>query len=216
MNQILDYYNNNAQAFFENTYQIEMESFYTPFLRYLPEQALILDLGCGSGRDTLAFKNKGHQVEAIDYSAELVRKATELTCIKVRHQSFYELNDVATLQYQNSSKEAYIVVIEDAKDQLESLGMKFTSANNFLEEFIKDYKTDNENREVKNNLTFKANGNDCAQLELYWTEDETDFFMLITAIETKTHFYKILNWTITDNVKTLKNDFQAIAKSLRD
>ena len=95
MNQILDYYNNNAQAFFENTYQIEMESFYTPFLRYLPEQALILDLGCGSGRDTLAFKDKGHQVEAIDYSAELVRKATELTGIKVRHQSFYELNDVA-------------------------------------------------------------------------------------------------------------------------
>ena len=95
MDQISDYYNNNAQAFFENTYQVEMESFYTPFLRYLPEQALILDLGCGSGRDTLAFKNKGHQVEAIDYSAELVRKATELTGIKVRHQSFYELNDVA-------------------------------------------------------------------------------------------------------------------------
>ena len=95
MNQISDYYNNNAQAFFENTYQVEMESFYTPFLRYLPEQALILDLGCGSGRDTLAFKDKGHQVEAIDYSAELVRKATELTGIKVRHQSFYELNDVA-------------------------------------------------------------------------------------------------------------------------
>ena len=95
MNQILDYYNNNAQAFFENTYQVEMESLYAPFLRYLPEQALIFDLGCGSGRDTLAFKNKGHQVEAIDYSAELVRKATELTGIKVRHQSFYELNDVA-------------------------------------------------------------------------------------------------------------------------
>ena len=95
MNQISDYYNNNAQAFFENTYQLEMESLYAPFLRYLPEQALIFDLGCGSGRDTLAFKNKGHQVEAIDYSAELVRKATELTGIKVRHQSFYELNDVA-------------------------------------------------------------------------------------------------------------------------
>ena len=66
MNQISDYYNNNAKAFFENTYQVEMESFYTPFLRYLPEQALILDLGCCSGRDTLAFKNKGHQVEAIE------------------------------------------------------------------------------------------------------------------------------------------------------
>ena len=91
MNQILDYYNNNAQAFFENTYQVEMESLYAPFLRYLPEQASILDLGCGSGRDILAFKKKGYQVEAIDYSAELVEKARELTGIEVRQQSFYDL-----------------------------------------------------------------------------------------------------------------------------
>ncbi len=55
MNQTSNYYNQHAQAFFENTYQVEMESLYAPFLRYLPEQALILDLGCGSGRDTLAF-----------------------------------------------------------------------------------------------------------------------------------------------------------------
>jgi 2-polyprenyl-3-methyl-5-hydroxy-6-metoxy-1,4-benzoquinol methylase len=40
----------------------------------------------------LAFKKKGYQVEAIDYSAELVKKARELT-IEVRQQSFYELNE---------------------------------------------------------------------------------------------------------------------------
>jgi len=93
MNQTLDYYKQHAQAFFENTYQVEMESLYIPFLRCLPEQASILDLGCGSGRDTLAFKKKGYQVEAMDYSAELVKKARELTGIEVRQQSFYELNE---------------------------------------------------------------------------------------------------------------------------
>jgi 2-polyprenyl-3-methyl-5-hydroxy-6-metoxy-1,4-benzoquinol methylase len=93
MNQTSNYYNQHAQTFFENTYQVEMESLYIPFLRYLPEQASILDLGCGSGRDTLAFKNKGYQVEAIDYSTELVKKAKELTGIEVRQQSFYELNE---------------------------------------------------------------------------------------------------------------------------
>ncbi len=95
MNQTSDYYNQHAQLFFENTSQLEMEGLYAPFLRYLLEQASILDLGCGSGRDTLAFKNKGYQVTAIDYSTELVEKATELTGINVRHQSFYELNEVA-------------------------------------------------------------------------------------------------------------------------
>ena len=91
MNQTSNYYNQHAQLFFENTYQVEMESLYAPFLRYLPEQASILDLGCGSGRDILAFKKKGYQVEAIDYSAELVKKARELTNIEVRQQSFYDL-----------------------------------------------------------------------------------------------------------------------------
>lgn len=91
MNQTSNYYNQHAQAFFENTYQVEMESLYTPFLRYLPEQASILDLGCGSGRDTLAFKNFGYQVEAIDYSEELVAKARQLTELPVQLGSFYEL-----------------------------------------------------------------------------------------------------------------------------
>ena len=89
----IDYYNKHAEEFTASTFKVEMESLYAPFLRYLPEQASILDLGCGSGRDTLAFKDKGYQVEAIDYSAELVKKAKELTGIEVRQQSFYELNE---------------------------------------------------------------------------------------------------------------------------
>lgn len=128
----------------------------------------------------------------------------------------YELNDVASIQYQNTTKEAYIIVIDDAKDQLESLGIKFTDSQNFLDEFIKDYKVENEKRALKNAIQFKANGNDCSQVELYWTEEETDFFMLITAVESKTHFYKILNWTILDNAKLLRKDFQTISKSLKD
>ena len=87
----IDYYNKHAEEFTASTFKVEMESLYAPFLRYLPEQASILDLGCGSGRDTLAFKKKGYQVEAIDYSTELIKKARELTNIEVRQQSFYEL-----------------------------------------------------------------------------------------------------------------------------
>ncbi|MFW2101937.1 class I SAM-dependent methyltransferase, partial [Acinetobacter johnsonii] len=65
---------------------------YQPFLAELPNSAWILDLGCGSGRDTLAFKNKGYQVGAIDYSEVLVERATQLTGIAVQQQSFYELD----------------------------------------------------------------------------------------------------------------------------
>lgn len=90
----IDYYNTQADQFIETTFNVDMESLYRPFLENLPKKAFILDLGCGSGRDALAFKNKGYQVDAIDYSEKLVRKATELTGIKVRHQSFYDLSEI--------------------------------------------------------------------------------------------------------------------------
>ena len=91
----IDYYNHHAEEFTHSTLNVDMESLYQSFLNLLPANAHILDLGCGSGRDSLAFKNKGYRVTAIDYSEALVKKATELLGIKVKHQSFYELNDVA-------------------------------------------------------------------------------------------------------------------------
>ena len=93
--QTIDYYNHHAEAFAHSTFYVEMESLYQPFLALLPEYAHILDLGCGSGRDSSAFKNKGYRVDAIDYSEELVKTATELTGIQVKHQSFYGLDEVA-------------------------------------------------------------------------------------------------------------------------
>lgn len=89
----IDYYNQYADKFAQATLHVDMESLYQPFLVELPEGACILDVGCGSGRDTLAFKNKGYTVEAMDYSKALVQQATALTGLQVRHVSFYDLDD---------------------------------------------------------------------------------------------------------------------------
>jgi SAM-dependent methyltransferase len=93
MNQTLNYYNQNATEFFNTTFNVDMESLYQAFLQYLPQDAFILDLGCGSGRDTLAFKRKGYQVEALDYSKELVLLASQQTGQQVRLESFYDFSD---------------------------------------------------------------------------------------------------------------------------
>lgn len=94
MMKTIDYYNVHSDQFIQSTFHVDMESLYRPFLEQLPQDAVILDLGCGSGRDTLAFKSKGYEVDAIDYSEELVKKAIELTGVNVRYQSFYDLSDV--------------------------------------------------------------------------------------------------------------------------
>lgn len=94
MNRTIDYYNQNADQFFTATYDVDMTSLYKIFLHYLPDNASILDLGCGSGRDSLAFKNFGYQVNAVDSSKELVEKARQLTGLPVRLENFYELSEL--------------------------------------------------------------------------------------------------------------------------
>ena len=89
----IDYYNQYADQFVSSTFHLCMEELYQQFITHLPDCANILDLGCGSGRDSLAFKKLGYQVEAIDYSEELVTKARVLTGVNVRQQSFYELDE---------------------------------------------------------------------------------------------------------------------------
>ena len=89
----IDYYSIHVEQSIQATLNVDMEDLYQPFLESLPTNAHILDLGCGSGRDTLAFINKGYIVDAIDYSEVLVKKSSELTGVNVRNQSFYELDD---------------------------------------------------------------------------------------------------------------------------
>lgn len=128
----------------------------------------------------------------------------------------YDLNDAASLQYQNTTKEAYVIVIEDPKDHLESLGMKFVNSKDFLDNFTKDYKNECEDKKLSSVTEFTSNGNGHAQVLLTWKEDADLYYMIITAVETKTHFYKILCWTINDHFDLLKEDYLRISKSIKD
>jgi SAM-dependent methyltransferase len=73
----IDYYQHNAGTFFADTVQVDMAPLYGRFLPLLPEQALILDAGCGSGRDAAAFVKLGHGVIAFDASPALVALAED-------------------------------------------------------------------------------------------------------------------------------------------
>lgn len=90
----LNYYNNNAVDFYQNTVSVEFSDTQSKFLSKLDKNAHILDFGCGSGRDTKAFLNQGYHVEATDGSAELCKLATQYTGIPVRHMLFQELSAV--------------------------------------------------------------------------------------------------------------------------
>lgn len=91
-NKTIDYYDQNAQSFVENTINVDFKDFQDDFLSWLPKAGAILDFGCGSGRDTKYFLEKGYRVTAIDGSAVLCRMASEFTGIEVKQMMFDELN----------------------------------------------------------------------------------------------------------------------------
>lgn len=94
MEKTIDYYNENAKSFIDGTVSVDFSQIQNAFLELLPNDARILDFGCGSGRDTKYFLDRGYQVDAMDGSIELCRAASEYTGIHVKHMLFQELDEV--------------------------------------------------------------------------------------------------------------------------
>lgn len=95
MNETLDYYNQNADSFIEGTQNADMTEQYLFFLKYLSPGCKLLDLGCGSGRDSAYFSSLGFQVTAIDGSEELCKRVRENYLIDALCISFEDISFAA-------------------------------------------------------------------------------------------------------------------------
>ena len=74
MTDSVAFYEANAEQFSRDTLAVDMAQLRAHFLDHLPPRADILDAGCGSGRDALAFKQLGHRVTAFDASPALAER----------------------------------------------------------------------------------------------------------------------------------------------
>ncbi len=74
----IQYYDNNAQDFYNRTIDADVSDLYQEFLKYVPKEGCILDAGCGSGRDSKYFLNNGYAVLPFDGSIEMVKLTSKL------------------------------------------------------------------------------------------------------------------------------------------
>ncbi len=88
----IDYYNKYAAKVFEETAEQDMSEIMKWFLAELEEGDTILDLGCGSGRDSLTFYELGFDVTAMDASEEMCKLAEIHTGLDVLQMTFEEMN----------------------------------------------------------------------------------------------------------------------------
>ncbi len=87
----IEYYNENADAFFEGSVAADMSYARNKFTAYLPEKGRILDAGCGSGRDSKCFLDAGFDVSSFDASPEMCRRASEYIGREVKNMRFEEM-----------------------------------------------------------------------------------------------------------------------------
>ena len=95
-----NFYNDNASDYFDETVNFDMSAALACFTQYLPnipqeQSAHILDLGCGSGRDSKWFIQQGYQVTSLDGSETLAQLASEYLNQQVI------VKDYRTIDWQN-------------------------------------------------------------------------------------------------------------------
>ena len=88
----LRYYDQNATAFTASSIKANMSAVCERFLGLLPAGAYILDLGCGTGRDSRYFVDRGYRALPVDGSAEMCRIATETAGVQAVQKRFEELD----------------------------------------------------------------------------------------------------------------------------
>ncbi len=69
------HYDRHAGAFAAETADLDLAPLHDRLLRRVPAGGHILDAGCGTGRDALAFARRGYRVVAFDASEAMVRHA---------------------------------------------------------------------------------------------------------------------------------------------
>ncbi|MBP5357495.1 MAG: methyltransferase domain-containing protein [Clostridia bacterium] len=88
-----EYYSKYYREYIESTKNADMSKLYDFFFRHTyNDTEKIMDLGFGSGRDSLFFKSRGLQVTAIDPTEEFCIRAKELGIEDVRCTSAQELD----------------------------------------------------------------------------------------------------------------------------
>ena len=98
MNQIkhypetLSFYDSNAEQYVAETIDLDISENRDIFLTYIPKAGHILDLGCGSGRDSRFFIDNNYSVTAVDGSKKIAKVASDYIGQEVELKTFQELD----------------------------------------------------------------------------------------------------------------------------
>ncbi|OAD92534.1 hypothetical protein A7A78_01095 [Aequorivita soesokkakensis] len=136
-----------------------------------------------------------------------------------------QLNDEASLQYNNLFKETYVIVIDESKEQFVS-AINEAGINEFSQSTIESYRDiqmqllreniNISNEKISEKKTF--NGMNSEQVafvgKISGVDDEISY--ILTFIEGENDLYMIMGWTLNKYSKKYTNTFLQIADSFKE
>lgn len=128
------------------------------------------------------------------------------------------LNSAATFQFKNSVKDIAGFVIEDSKEDLQVAQITYTSAQEFYDDFIKDFLLEEEQRKISKAESKTIGDTKFIEADAsYYDKDvKSVIYYFIGIVETKTTFYKVLCYGGEDSKEKYKADFEKIMLSIKD
>ncbi|MCD7921082.1 MAG: class I SAM-dependent methyltransferase [Clostridiales bacterium] len=176
MNQTVSYYDEYAKEYCAATADADMSFCRGKFMDCLPTGAHILDAGCGSGRDSKVFLEKGFSVTAMDASEKMCKEAEKLLGQAVLQLSFEKINYHnefdgiwACASLLHVAKSEINSVIQNLKSALKPDGILYVSFKYGTEERIAQGRLFNDYDESL--LITLLKGNDFTVNDVFITED---------------------------------------------
>lgn len=187
------YYDLHAQEYLSSTMYVDMSLHYQLFLSHIPDDGRVLDAGCGSGRDSRYFLDRGYSVQAFDLSEEMVKAARALTNLPVRCLSFQEMDYAdefdgiwACSSLLHVPKDQLPEVFSRLRTALKPQGILYCSFKNRTEDFSNDGR-------------------------LFTCFDEQQFRLFIDSLS----FFTILDVLLTHDVRKGREDEKWLTALLR-
>ena len=91
----VSYYEANAQGYFDQVIGVDTRGHLKPLLHRLPSGGLVIDAGCGTGRDTKFMRDAKFDVYPFDAAPSLAKLAEAHTGAAVHVHRFNDLKTVA-------------------------------------------------------------------------------------------------------------------------
>lgn len=189
-----DFYNKNAFDYYNKTIEATNLENLMYFESQIKKNGLIMDLGCGSGRDSLYFKSKGFNVLPVDYSEGLANISFEKNGLKILNKDFREMNFEincydgiwANASLLHLTKNEFIEIIPKLYNSLKDRGFLYFS----LKPTNEDCK-----EEIKNGRFFTYyNSNEIKKILKKINIEVYDFWETDSVIENGQRWLNFLIW----------------------